>query len=154
MKLYLDILHSKQVAALCSGHGVSDASALSIISSLKKLCNMPDLLYSARDGGRSVYLHTTGVPVLCCFKYVFFWPLSESPVGVHIACACLIEQEHLPACRLLAQHALGSQHLSICTLSCAPVTPCPKLGASICQAACTMHGVCELFPDLLQIRAC
>ena len=63
VKLYMDILHSKRVAALCSGHGATDASALSVINSLKKVCNMPDLLYSGRDGE-----HTAGVPVLCCFK--------------------------------------------------------------------------------------
>ena len=86
VKLYMEILHSKRVAALCSGHGVNDASALSVINSLKKLCNMPDLLYSGQDGAQSVYLHSAGMPILCCFRNVSYWPLPGSPAGVHIAC--------------------------------------------------------------------
>ena len=76
VKLYLEILHSQKVATLCSGHGANDASALSVLNSLKKLCNMPDLLYSGQDGGQSAYLHTAGVPVLCCFRIVSCWPLG------------------------------------------------------------------------------
>eukprot|EP00891_Asterochloris_glomerata_P002075 jgi/Astpho2/2075/e_gw1.00038.344.1_t len=44
-------LQVREVASLYSGHGVNSAGALSVINSLKKVCNMPDLLYSGRNGG-------------------------------------------------------------------------------------------------------
>lgn len=50
----MDILRSKRVASLYSGHSVNSAGALSVINSLKKVCNMPDLLYSGRNGGHVV----------------------------------------------------------------------------------------------------
>ena len=48
VELYKDVLRSKSVAALMSGRASEPSEGvLSIITSLRKLCNHPDLLYSS-----------------------------------------------------------------------------------------------------------
>ena len=87
------------------------------------------------------------------FQVYFFLTLIWGTCGCAPLAACLL-LKHLPGCQQLGQLVVRLQHQSTCMLSCAPVSPCPELGASVCLTTCTMHGACELFPDLLQSHAC
>lgn len=55
VELYKDVLRSKSVAALMSGRASEPSEGvLSIITSLRKLCNHPDLLYSSSSSSGGI----------------------------------------------------------------------------------------------------
>ena len=64
--LYKDVLRSKSVAALMSGRASEPSEGvLSIITSLRKLCNHPDLLYSSSSGDKQASLLPRASALLC-----------------------------------------------------------------------------------------
>ena len=66
-ELYRDVLRSKSVAALMTGRAAEPSeSVLSIITSLRKLCNHPDLLHSSSSGNMQAS-SSASVPTLLCY---------------------------------------------------------------------------------------
>jgi hypothetical protein len=71
VKLYHEILRSKEVATLLSGSGASGDCVLTTITSLRKLCNHPDLLNADSDTDKSCSdvfpsLLSATLPASCC----------------------------------------------------------------------------------------
>ena len=114
--LYKHVLRSKSVAALMSGRASEPSEGvLTIITSLKKLCNHPDLLYSSSSGEKQASL-SASVSCCCATAHTCSAPVSQV---LHCELVCLDCQCHCQWCMPAIHaclHSNGSSLLEVMSL--------------------------------------